>query len=192
MVSYMHPRVGSNSQVVYNKYMKFDNCGTNAGYAKHYRLKEKPCNECLIAHSEYTGSWAKKNPEKMYLNTKNWRKKHPEYTQKRYSSNNYLNSKKWKENNPEKHRESCRKADRKRRSVYSEPYTELQVISLYGTVCHICNKEIDFDAPRKVGTKGWEMGLHIEHVIPLSKEGSDTLENVRPSHGICNLQKANH
>jgi len=33
------------------------------------------------------------------------------------------------------------------------------------------------------------MGLHIDHVMPLSKGGPDTLENVRPAHGSCNVKK---
>ncbi len=45
------------------------------------------------------------------------------------------------------------------------------------------------NAPRKPGIPGWEFGLHIEHVVPISKNGADALYNVRPSHGICNLQK---
>jgi 5-methylcytosine-specific restriction endonuclease McrA len=44
-------------------------------------------------------------------------------------------------------------------------------------------------APRKVGQDGWEHGLHIDHVYPLSKGGLDTLENVRPAHGKCNIVK---
>lgn len=74
-----------------------------------------------------------------------------------------------------------------------EPYDELQVLAKYGSNCHICNKAIDLDAPRRVGAgNGWEYGLHIDHVIPLSKGGPDTLENVRPAHAVCNLQKSNH
>lgn len=44
-------------------------------------------------------------------------------------------------------------------------------------------------APRRTNIKGFEFGLHIDHVIPLVKGGSHTLENVRPSHAICNLKK---
>ena len=168
--------------------MEFNNCGTNAGYMKHYRLKDKPCDNCLAAHSKYTGSWAKKNPKKVNLNAKRWKENNPGHKKKHYPES----AKKWKENNKEKHREHCRKSDRKRRSVYSEPYQELQVIEKYGKYCYICNNEIDFDAPRKVGTKGWEMGLHIDHVLPLSKGGEDTIKNVRPSHALCNLQKASN
>lgn len=164
--------------------MKLDNCGTNAGYMKHYRIKESPCNQCLLAHSEYTGSWAKENSEKAKLNNNKWRKNNPN------SHRSY--NKVWRKENIDKHRESCRNSDRKRRSAYSEHYDELQVIKTYGSFCHICNIEIDFGAPRKVGLKGWENGLHIDHLIPISKNGPDTLENVRPSHAKCNLQKSNN
>ena len=44
-------------------------------------------------------------------------------------------------------------------------------------------------APRKCGLPGWQNGLHIEHVIDLALGGLDTLENVRPSHAVCNLKK---
>jgi 5-methylcytosine-specific restriction endonuclease McrA len=46
-------------------------------------------------------------------------------------------------------------------------------------------------ASRKVGSKNWEKSLHIDHLIPISKGGSDTLENVRPTHALCNLKKGN-
>ena len=34
------------------------------------------------------------------------------------------------------------------------------------------------------------MGLTVDHVIPLSKGGSDELENLRPAHWICNNRKS--
>ena len=64
-----------------------------------------------------------------------------------------------------------------------------EVLDKYGSKCHICNKEIDLLAPRKVGVNGWEMGLHLDHIVPLSKGGSDDISNVMPSHGLCNLRK---
>lgn len=64
------------------------------------------------------------------------------------------------------------------------------VIDAYGSDCHLCDKPIDLKASRKVGANGWELSLHIDHVIPLSKGGDDTLENVRPSHAQCNLYKS--
>ena len=69
-----------------------------------------------------------------------------------------------------------------------EIYKEQEVLDKYGTNCHICNIPIDLNAPR-ARKFGWENGLHIDHLIPLSKGGADTLDNVRPAHGLCNLRK---
>lgn len=70
-------------------------------------------------------------------------------------------------------------------------YSANTVLATYGTDCHLCGGAINLDAPRTPGEKGWEKSLHIDHVIPLSKGGDDTLENVRPSHGKCNIRKHN-
>jgi 5-methylcytosine-specific restriction endonuclease McrA len=68
-------------------------------------------------------------------------------------------------------------------------YSDKDVLEAYGLECHICQITIDLNAPRQVGKTGWEKGLHIDHVYPLSKGGLDTLENVRPAHGKCNVIK---
>ena len=104
-------------------------------------------------------------------------------------------NKQWKKDNPEKYAELNRRKEHIRRARKfengSEPYTEKQIIETYGFLCNICKEAINFAAPRKVGLRGWERGFHIDHVVPLSKGGSDTLENVRPTHGKCNLSKSN-
>jgi 5-methylcytosine-specific restriction endonuclease McrA len=86
-----------------------------------------------------------------------------------------------------------RKANHKRRvSKYNNghtPYTEQELLDLYGSDCHICTLPIDLNAPRKTGIEGWEIGLHIEHLIPISKGGPDNIYNVRPAHGWCNISK---
>lgn len=89
--------------------------------------------------------------------------------------------------------EIARRSKRRRRAKKLENgidfYTEKQVLDVYGTDCYICKKPIDLKAPRTTWTKGWQKGLHIEHYIDIALGGPDTLENVRPSHAICNLTK---
>jgi 5-methylcytosine-specific restriction endonuclease McrA len=60
-----------------------------------------------------------------------------------------------------------------------------QVLREYGSACHICHKEIDLALARTS-----RMGLTVDHVIPLSKGGSDELDNLRPAHWICNIRKS--
>jgi len=71
-----------------------------------------------------------------------------------------------------------------------EPYTLEEVIEVWGTDCYICTLSIDFEAPRQVGQEGWERGLHLDHVIPLVYGGPDNIDNVKPTHGKCNLMKS--
>lgn len=88
-----------------------------------------------------------------------------------------------------KARENARRRRAARRNNGYEIYTEDEVLSLYGTSCWLCGVEIDLDAPRRAGIPGWEFGLQVDHVILISKGGPDTLENVRPSHGYCNVTR---
>ena len=68
-------------------------------------------------------------------------------------------------------------------------YTMLEVIAVYGDYCYLCEEQIDTQAPRRVGLEGWERGFHIDHVIPKTKGGADTLDNIRPTHARCNMEK---
>jgi len=106
-------------------------------------------------------------------------------TKTEYRERQKLSSRKWKKENPE----SNRRSEAKRRAAYSEKYTEAQVLSLYGYNCNVCKKEIDLKSNRSPGKLGWELSLHIDHLVPIARGGADTLENVRPTHGICNVKK---
>jgi 5-methylcytosine-specific restriction endonuclease McrA len=113
--------------------------------------------------------------------------------QKEYRKNNpakfRAKQKKYWAKHPEKAAEFNRKRRADKNSVEHVPYTVQQVLKKYGKNCHICGDLIDLKANRKVGKKGWEKGLHLDHVIPISKGGPDTIENVRPAHGVCNIRK---
>ena len=79
--------------------------------------------------------------------------------------------------------------------VYIERFTDpcqysfYEVFIVHGGNCHICGMQIDYSAPRRSFKPGWEYGLQLDHVVPLTKGGSDELINVKPSHGVCNLKK---
>jgi len=93
------------------------------------------------------------------------------------------------ENRLETNRQNKRKRRAKKFGGGFSPYTEADVFEMWGTCCHLCGEEVDLDAPRLIGKIGWERGLHLEHVVDLAKGGDDVVENVKPSHGICNLRK---
>lgn len=139
-------------------------CGTYAGYRKHHNDKTKPCIDCLVANRIYSKARYQKNGSKRQADSR--------------------------ARNIDRVRERERAKNRRRKAALSKPYNELQVIATYGGDCYLCGLDIDFLATRKCGIEGWESGFHLDHLIPLSKGGEDTLDNVRPSHAVCNLQKA--
>lgn len=140
-------------------------CGTRSGHHRHLKLKEESCSQCREAQREYDRQRFYKNPElKRERN-----KKHVNLTKKR---------------------EAWRRRDALLRGVKTEKYSEDQVLLKYGKNCHICHFPINMSAPRRSGMGiGWEYGLNIDHVIPISMGGNDTIENVRPAHVLCNIRK---
>ena len=173
-----------------------DKCGTNAGYQRHCLDKTDKCEPCKKAHSDYLKKYYLKNSTKLKLNRKEKYIENAEYEKenaRQWRLNNLEYNREYqrkhKKENPHLKRESERRRRAKRFENGFEMYKESTVLEIYGSNCHICLSPIDLLAPRQPGLNGWEMGLHIDHVVPLSKGGPDTIENVRPAHGACNVKK---
>jgi len=114
------------------------------------------------------------------------------YRQKWYQDNkekSVQKSREWRKNNKEQI--SAQHAARRARKLktISDGWKATDVLARWGNVCNICGKEIDLNAPRKGPEKGWENGLHFDHVLPLAKGGTDTFDNIKPAHALCNLRK---
>ena len=125
----------------------------------------------------------KENPLSSAERSKLWRERHPGADAEK--TKRYRNTDKGQLN-------ESKKSNKRRMMDYNAlqlPYTKSEVLERYGNICHICQEPIDLNAPKRVGYKGWEAGLHLDHVIPLARGGNDTIENIRPSHGICNIRK---
>lgn len=154
-------------------------------------------------------AWREKNKEEIRRKKKEYRLENAEILKKKkadyYEKNRkeisikraeeYANlPKRIKSNRLRKYQEKRSILARQRRarilSAPSEPYTTQQILDLYGTNCHICRKPIDLEAPRHSSQGGnWKVGLQLDHVIPIALGGTDLIENIRPSHAICNLTK---
>ena len=157
----------------------------------------KLCSKCNKEkdgkHPSYCKTCDSKRMFEYYQNNKEKiNKQHKEYYQKNKEKINKQQkeyNKEYKQNNPHKAREGDRKRRALKRANIHKPYTEDQVLKLYGKDCHICKKPVSLSANRSPGAPGWQQGLHLDHVVPLSKGGADTIDNVKPAHGLCNLQK---
>lgn len=142
-----------------------------ADYTRCKKINGTACNLCKAFAAKYMRDRKKANPD-MYK----------------------ISKKKYFEKYPHKKTELNRRAERKRRAhvrgVKHVPFTVKDAIDLWGTDCHICNEPIDMKATRKCGEPGWEKGLHLDHVIPISKGGPDVISNVKPAHAKCNVLKS--
>lgn len=136
------------------------------------------CKECTLAHKKL---FYAQNKDRLKQKSKNYRDADParwKAVKKRYLANN-----------PEAALNDRRKRVARKREVEHRPYTAQQVLERYGSNCHLCGDPIDLSAPRWTAIPGYELGLHLDHVIRLSEGGPDTIENIRPAHGICNQIK---
>lgn len=192
-----------------------NNCGSPAGYIQHRKQNENYCDDCKVANSAYMKSYREKKGEELKAKkrayqqankvkenarSKKWREENREqYLESlrqwriKNADHKSQNDRAWRKANPDKVRATGIRKYHRRRAIIAEVgfeyFTNQQVLDLYGNKCHICNKEIDLSAPRSCKQEGWENGLQIDHVIPIAKGGGDTLDNVRPAHGICNIKK---
>ena len=61
-----------------------------------------------------------------------------------------------------------------------------ETIRRTGAGCHICGEPIDYSIRDRLDP----MAFVVDHVVPLSKGGSDTLDNKAAAHRRCNAAKA--
>jgi hypothetical protein len=159
-------------------------------YRKEYYEKNR---EASLAYGK---EYYEENKEARALYSKEYREKNKEAvaaSKREYGEANKesINAygREYAKNNPHIYSEAKRRRRARKLNNGVEVYTELQVLETYGTDCHICSGPVDLNNSRRVGSPGWQTALHIDHVVPISKGGEDSIANVRPSHGQCNLKK---
>lgn len=119
------------------------------------------------------------------------------YEEKRKKENEA--SRRWRENNPERAREislssykknyhkrkPAIKAHRNKRRAWAKGAQQTEVIHLSVLadrdqwICHLCGNIVLKET--------WSM----DHLIPLSKGGDHTYENVKLAHRLCNIRRGN-
>lgn len=166
----------------------YDHCSSDGCLQKHFGKG--------YCKKHYDEQYNIKNKDIIKEKNKLYRKQNLEKVRERernYKNNNLekvrAKNRAYRKANPEIGRKHSRIRRARKFNALHKPYTEEQVLAKYGTSCHICGIPVDLLAPRAIGEPGWEMGLHIEHVIELSLGGPDSIENTKPAHALCNLRK---
>ena len=149
---------------------------TSEYFARRGKILQSNCKTCK---KEYDKVWYKKNKEEKDAQNRAWYHKNAEARIEQTSA--------WQKANPEKRRGYRTKQRALKLGNEHSPYTETEMLKRYGTVCYLCNEPIDFDAPRTGA--GYEKSFWRDHVVALTNGGPDTLDNVKPSHAICNILK---
>jgi 5-methylcytosine-specific restriction endonuclease McrA len=155
----------------------------------HTGLNSKLTPEQLEDRRLYKRSYDKLYREWRRANGDNYQKEYQKIYKRNHASEIHEYITGYRKKNPEYALKASRRKRARKALAPSHHYTSKDILSIHGTACYLCGREIDLSAPRSSGIPGWQEGLHLDHVIPLAAGGSDTVENVKPTHALCNMRK---
>lgn len=84
----------------------------------------------------------------------------------------------------ERGRENTRRRRAQKLATQVDKFTDKDVRLAYGDDCYLCGQLIDFKLKRP-----HLMSPSLDHVIPLSRGGTHTLDNAAMVHLVCNFRK---
>lgn len=112
-----------------------------------------------------------KDPEKQRKAQRDWARRNKESV--------YSRNRAWKRENRERHNEHTRnRYHRMGGDGYRRHLSDL--MEDYAGMCGICGEDMF----------GETDPIHVDHIIPVSKGGTNEYENLQPAHSRCNLVKA--
>ncbi|MFA5054174.1 MAG: HNH endonuclease [Parcubacteria group bacterium] len=115
-------------------------------------------------------AWREENPERVRAYCAKWRAENPERVR--------ASTAKRRRKNPDMHRAAQARRRAKQKAATVDPVTAQELGAIraeYGGICPYCGKRID---------EG-----HFDHVMPLSKGGTHTVDNLAWVCATCNLRK---
>jgi 5-methylcytosine-specific restriction endonuclease McrA len=159
-------------------------------YYKNKTYSDGVASTCKSCKREYQSRWREENREDHRAYSKGYYREHKEERAKYYSAWRRDNfevtqeyQKEWRLNNPDRMK-ARRKVENARRRALLEnakgDYTVdewLELKDYYGCICLAC------------GRSEPEVKITPDHVIPLAKGGSNSIENIQPLCWGCNATK---
>jgi 5-methylcytosine-specific restriction endonuclease McrA len=156
------------------QYAQLENATANLPHRIEARRKYQEEHKEQIA--QYKKIWTANNKESVGASKRSYYEREREDILAR--------SKKWAENNPEKVRQAKTNNLRKRRAARHASRGNFTVQEFeelcesYGNKCLACGDN--------------EAVLEADHVVPLTRGGSDSISNIQPLCGSCNRKKFVH
>ncbi len=164
-------RVRENRRERLEQYARYERSRANLPHRVEARRAYQEAHKEEI--SEYKKRWRRENAQMVALRSREHYERHKDEIVAR--------SKKWAEDNPEK--VGLAKADKRRKrraakhtslgSFTAEEFEEL--CERYGNRCLACGRT--------------EIRLEADHIVTLTKGGSNDISNIQPLCGICNRRK---
>jgi len=143
------------------------------------------CRDCANAHArEYARTryatnktavldanrrYYERNRSKVDAIRKAWAGRHPEIAKARGA--------RWVKANPEKHREKCARRRARLVAATVDRVDYQRIRERDEMLCHLCGDPVE------------PADLHFDHVVPLSRGGAHSEDNIAVAHGFCNLSK---
>lgn len=145
--------------------------------AKKYRLANKE------KRKEWSKKWWAKNAERIKLKRlaekDRWQLYFKEYNLKNIEKRREQ-ARIWRNNNPDRSRISRKKQKHRRRALGNINFTEwITKVAMLGNKCQICFRTEP------------EIKITIDHIIPVSKGGTNHIDNLQPLCVGCNSKKHN-
>lgn len=152
-----------------------DKCGTPKGRGIHRRLGEPLCEPCRIAWNHYT------RQRLAEARARGWNRADREPPKfRRLLSECAGCGKEIKASTTEPMCSKCR-GDQPGRNIKISPTGRLAIYERDGWTCQLCLEPVDPLAPTNTR---WDATL--DHIVPSSRGGDDSTENLRLAHRRCN------
>ncbi len=149
-------------------------------FSKNSATKDRLDKRCKICKKEIREANRKYNAEK----SKEWREANPErFKEKRdawmqaHPQSESETRKEWLRNNVAKVRQIKKTYKVRRKGWEVGEVDYVTILMRDGFVCHICGLDVEPD------------DVHFDHVIPLSRGGAHSNDNIHIAHSQCNIRK---
>ncbi len=148
------------------------------------------CKECGKAYSlqwirenqeenqRKAALWYEANKLQALAGAKAYAAKHPERTRSA--------KRKYSRTHPEVGRSAVHRRRARIRGAITEKFLDEEIYERDNWICQLCGEAIDSKAEKSSSRK-----KSLDHIVPISKGGSHTRDNVQAAHLDCNIRKGN-